>query len=145
AHHHYQRRHGDLTNKIPNPLETTMSVRTIGSRFVELCRQGKNFDVMRTMYAPDIVSVEGDGKQTAGQAPVIRKSEDWVSDKTFHGETVAGPFFNGANPDQFAVYFTLDVTPKATGKRITLEEVAVYTVNKDDKITREQFYYKGEH
>jgi hypothetical protein len=122
-----------------------MSVRSVGSRFVDLCRQGKNFDVMRTMYAPDIVSVEGDGKQTAGQRPVIKKSEDWGSDKAFNGETVAGPFFNGANPDQFAVYFTFDVTPKATGKRITLEEVGVYTVNRDDKITREQFFYDGEH
>ena len=122
-----------------------MSVRSIASRFVDLCRQGKNFDVMRTMYSPDIVSVEGDGRQTAGQRAVIKKSEDWVADKTFHGETVAGPFFNGANADQFAVYFTLDVTPKATGKRITLEEVGVYTVNKDDKITREQFFYDGEH
>ena len=121
-----------------------MSVQTVGRKFVELCRAGKNFDVMRTMYAPNIVSVEGDGKETAGQAPVIKKSEDWVSDKTFNGETVAGPFFNGANPDQFAVYFTLDVTPKATGKRITLEEVGVYTV-KDDKITREQFFYEGQH
>ena len=61
----------------------------------------------------------------------------------FTTETVAGPFFNGANPDQFAVYFTLDVTPKATGKRITLEEVGVYTVNKNDQITREQFFYDG--
>src|SRR6266404_4616712 len=122
-----------------------MSLRTVASKFVELCRQGKNFDVMRTMYHHDIVSVEGDGKETAGQGPVIKKSEDWVADKTFHGETVAGPFFNGANPDQFAVYFTLDVTPKSTGKRITLEEVAVYTVNADDKITREQFFYDGEH
>ena len=122
-----------------------MSVRTVAARFVELCRQGKNFDVMRTMYSPTIVSVEGDGKQTAGQGPVIKKSEDWVSDKTFHGETVAGPFFNSANPDQFAVYFTLDITPKATGKRITQEEVGVYTVNRDDKITREQFFYDGQH
>jgi hypothetical protein len=122
-----------------------MSVQTVGRKFVELCRAGKNFDVMRTMYAPTIVSVEGDGKETAGQAPVIKKSEDWVSDKTFNGETVAGPFFNGANPDQFAVYFTLDVTPKATGKRITLEEVGVYTVNKNDQITREQFFYDGAH
>ncbi len=121
-----------------------MSVRTVASQFVELCRSGKNFDVMHTMYAPAIVSVEGDGKETAGQGPVIKKSEDWVSDKTFHGETVAGPFFNGANPDQFIVYFTLDITPKATGKRITREEVAIYTV-KDDKITREQFFYDGEH
>ena len=122
-----------------------MSLRTIAGKFVELCRQGKNFDVMRTMYAPDIVSVEGDGKQTAGQGPVIKKSENWVADKAFNGETVAGPFFNGANPDQFVVYFTFDVTPKSTGKRITLEEVGVYTVNKDDKITREQFFYDGEH
>jgi hypothetical protein len=111
---------------------------------VELCRQGKNFDVMRTMYAPHIVSVEGDGKETAGQEPVIKKSEDWVVDKTFHGETVAGPFFNSATPDQFTVYFTLDVTPKSTGRRITLEEVGVYTV-KNDQITREQFFYDGEH
>ena len=122
-----------------------MSLQTVAHKFVELCRAGKNFDVMRTMYSPTIVSVEGDGKQTAGQGPVIKKSEDWVADKTFHGETVAGPFYNGANPDQFAVYFTLDVTPKSTGQRITLEEVAVYTVNKDDKITREQFFYDGAH
>jgi hypothetical protein len=122
-----------------------MSVQTVAHKFVELCRQGKNFDVMRTMYAPDIVSVEGDGKETKGQQAVIKKSEDWVSDKAFNGETVAGPFFNGANPNQFVVYFTLDITPKATGKRITLEEIGIYTVNKDDKITREQFFYEGEH
>ena len=121
-----------------------MSLQTVAGKFVELCSQGKNFDVMRTMYAPDIVSVEGDGKQTAGQEPVIKKSEDWVADKEFHGETVAGPFFNGANPDQFAVYFTLDITPRSTGKRITLQEVGIYTV-KNDKITHEQFYYDGEH
>jgi hypothetical protein len=122
-----------------------MSIQTVAHKFVELCRQGKNFDVMRTMYDDKIVSVEGDGKQTAGKTPVIQKSEKWVADKTFNGETVAGPFFNGANPDQFAIYFTLDVTPKSTGQRITLEEVALYTVNKNDLITREQFFYEGEH
>ena len=121
-----------------------MSVRTVASKFVELCRQGKNFDVMRTMYAPDIVSVEGDGKETAGQNPVIKKSEDWASDKAFNGETVAGPFFNGSNPDQFVVFFNLDVTPKATGQRTVFEEVGVYIV-KNDKITREQFFYDGAH
>lgn len=121
-----------------------MSLKVIANRFVELCRQGKNFDVMRTMYSPDIVSVEGDGRETAGQGPVIKKSEDWVADKTFHGETIAGPFYNAAAPDQFVVYFTLDITPNATGKRTTLQEVGVYTV-KGDKITREQFYYDGEH
>jgi hypothetical protein len=58
-------------------------------------------------------------------------------------ETVAGPFFNGANPDQLVVFFTLDITPKVTGQRIALEEAGVNTV-KNDKITREQFFYDGE-
>ena len=120
-----------------------MSVRSTAERFVELCNQGKNFDVMRTMYAPDIVSVEGDGAQTAGQQPVIRKSEIWATNNTIHGEKVRGPFFGG--PDQFAVHFTFDVTRKSTGTRATIEEVGVYTVNKSDKITREQFFYDGEH
>ena len=121
-----------------------MSLQSTAEQFVTLCRQGKNFDVMRTMYSPDIVSVEGDGKETAGQRPVIKKSEDWVADKTLHGETLAGPFYNSANPDEFAIFFTFDITPKSTGKRMTLEEVGVYTVH-NDKITREQFFYNGMH
>ena len=123
-----------------------MSVKSVAHKFVELCRQGKNFDVMETLYAPDIVSVEGDGKETAGQRPVIQKSRDWVEVNTFHGETVRGPFFSGGTDSagQFTVYFTLDITRKATGQRLTLEEVALYTV-KNDKITREQFFYEGNH
>src|SRR3954469_21142935 len=118
-----------------------MSLQTVATRFVELCNQGKNFDVMRTMYAPDIVSVEGDATETVGQQQVIRKSEQWVADKSFDSQAIQGPFFNG--PGQFAVHFTQKVTPKASGKQVTLEEVAVYTV-KDDKITREQFFYEGQ-
>ena len=117
-----------------------MNVKTLAVRFVEMCNQMKNFDIMRTMYAPDIVSVENGGEETAGQAPVIKKSENYASINTIHSEKVRGPFFNG--PNQFAVYFTFEVTPKSTGTRVTVEEVGVYTV-KDDKITREQFFYDG--
>ncbi len=117
-----------------------MSLQTVAKQFVELCSQGKNFDVMRTMYSPDIVSVEASGAETAGQMPVIQKSERWAAANTIHGAKVGGPYFNG--PEQFAVTFTFEVTPKATGKRTTLQEVGVYTV-KGDKITREQFFYEG--
>src|SRR5688500_8127076 len=119
-----------------------MSIQTTARRFVELCNQGKNFEVMRTMYHPDIVSVEGDGSETAGQQPVIRKSEIWGTSNAIHSERVRGPYFNG--PDQFAVHFTFELTRNSTGQRATIEEVGVYTV-KDDKITREQFFYDGEH
>lgn len=119
-----------------------MSIRTLATEFVALCNQGKNFDVMHTMYADNIVSVEGDGKETAGKGPVIKKSEVWASGVTIHSEKVRGPFFSG--PTQFAVHYVFEVTPKATGNRITLEEVGVYTVE-NDKITREQFFYDGQH
>jgi hypothetical protein len=118
-----------------------MSVQTVAKQFVDLCNQGRNFDVMRTMYAPDIVSVEADGTEFKGQQAVIKKSEDWVADKSFDSQAIRGPFFHG--PNQFAVHFVQKVTPKATGKQITLEEVAIYTVNRDDKITREQFFFEG--
>jgi hypothetical protein len=120
-----------------------MSLQTTARKFVDLCNQGKNFDVMRTMYARDIASIEGDGKETKGQEPVIHKSEVWQASNDIHGEKVRGPFFNG--PDKFAVHFSFDITRKGTGRRETIEEVALYTVGKDDKITREQFFYDGEH
>lgn len=117
-----------------------MSLQTVAAKFVELCSQGKNFDVMRTMYHPDIVSVEGDGAETKGQMPVIQKSERWAAANEIHGAKVRGPFFNGR--EEFAVIFSFEVTRKATGERKSLEEVGVYTV-KDEKITRERFFYEG--
>src|SRR5262249_1460842 len=120
------------------------TIYAVADRFIELCSQGKNFDVMHTLYAPDIVSVEADGQETAGKTPVIQKSERWQAVNTVHQETVHGPFFHGANGSggQFAVHFVFEVTPKATGKPVSLEEVAVYTVT-NGLISREQFYYAG--
>ena len=115
----------------------------VAAKFVDMCNQLKNFDVMRTMYDPDIVSVEGDGTETKGQQRVIHKSEVWQGRNEIHSERVRGPYFNG--PDQFAVHFTFELTRKDTGKRETIEEVGLYTVGQDDKITREQFFYEGVH
>ena len=83
-----------------------MSLQTLAHQFVDLCNQGKNFDVMEMMYAPDIVSVEAEGQQWAGKGPVIQKSRDWAKVNTFHGEQVRGPYLNGdpnANSGQFTV------------------------------------------
>ena len=63
-----------------------MSLQTMASQFVELCNQCKNFDVMHTMYAPDIVSVEPSGEETAGKTPVIQKSEHWQANNTIVGK-----------------------------------------------------------
>lgn len=73
-----------------------MSVYTVASQFVELCNPGRNFDVMRTTYSPDIVSVEGSGEETAGQAPVIEKSERWVAINSIESQAIRSPWVNGA-------------------------------------------------
>ena len=125
-----------------------MSLETLANRFVELCNNGKYFDVMEEMYAPDIVSVEADGREVPGKRPVIQKSRDWQAVNAIHGGQVRGPFFASAataardTSGQFACFFSIDVTPQATGRRVTYEEVGLYTVQ-DEKITREQFYYAG--
>lgn len=118
-----------------------MTLEDIANKFVELCNQRKNFDVMHTMYAEDIVSVEPTGNETAGKMAVIRKSERWAAANTIHGETVTGPFF--CRPNQFAVQITFDVTRNDTGQREKLDEIAVYTVE-DGLITREVFFFGGE-
>jgi hypothetical protein len=126
-------------------LEIIMSVQTVAVRFMELCKQGKHFEVMRTMYAPEMVSVESDGVETVGKEPVIRKSEVFQGSNILHGQDLRGAFFCGdanASAGRFAVYSVLEYTPKAGGDRRTQEEVGLYTV-KDDMITREEFFYVG--
>ena len=122
-----------------------MSVQTVAAKFMELCKQGKHFEVMRTMYAPEMVSVEGDGKETIGKEAVIRKSEVFQGNNTIQSQDLRGPFFCGngnSNSGQFAVYTSISFTPKAGGERTTHEEVGLYTV-KNDTITREEFFYEG--
>lgn len=119
-----------------------MSLRTVGRQLVDMCNHGKNFDVMETLYAPDIVSVEGAGEETIGQASVIQKSRRWQDENVISRQEVRGPYYHGG--DQFAVHFTFDVTRKKNGEHLTLEEVGVYTL-KGEKIVREQFFYDGEH
>jgi hypothetical protein len=119
-----------------------MTLQTLAQQFVDLCNQGKNFEVMETMYHPDIVSVEPTGRATTGQAPVIEKSRRWAAANTIHGEKVRGPYFKA--PNQFAVHITFDVTRNDTGERTTLEEVGLYTVDDTHRITREEFFFGGD-
>jgi len=41
---------------------------------------------------------------------------------------------------RFILRFKYDVTPKQTGKRMTLDETGLYTV-RDGKIIKEEFFY----
>lgn len=120
-----------------------MTTLELANKFVTMCKEGKNFDVMQTLYHEDIVSVEAVRRktgsfETSGKAAVIQKSAEWAQAHEIHGATVDGPFVTG---DKFAVLFDFDVTPKATGQRGHNREIAVYTAA-DGLITREEFYYE---
>jgi hypothetical protein len=122
-----------------------MSVETVAQKFMELCSQGKHFEFMRTFYAPEVVSVEGDGKEYVGKEPVIHKSEVFQGNNNILGQDLRGPFFCGdanASSGRFGVYTSIEFAPKAGGERVKHEEVGLYTV-KNDTVTREEFFYDG--
>ena len=122
-----------------------MSVQTVAGKYMELCSKGKHFDFMRTFYAPEIVSVESDGREFVGKEPVIKKSEVFQGNNAITAQDLRGPFFLGdsnADSGRFAVYTSIRFNPKAGGRSQTHEEVGLYTV-RNDKVTREEFFYEG--
>ena len=122
-----------------------MSVRNVAEKYMELCNEGKHFEFMRAYYAPEMVSVEGDGREFVGKGPVIHKSEVFQGNNDILSQDLRGPFFLGdadANSGRFGVYAAIEFSPKAGGKRERHEEVGLYTV-KNDVVTREEFYYDG--
>lgn len=119
-----------------------MSAMEIGKELVTLCKQGKNQEAIDKLYSPNIVSVEAmampNMDQTQKGIEAIKgKNTWWVENHEVHDGEVNGPYPNG---DQFIVQFKFDVTPKHTGKRMTMDEMGLYTVEKG-KITKEEFFY----
>ena len=118
---------------------------SIGKTLVELCNAGKNMEAVETLYSPEIVSIEPMGgpempARQEGLAAIKGKNEWWINNHEIHSAKAEGPWPHG---DRFVVRFTYDVTSKAgpmAGKRMTIDEAALYTV-KNDKITQEEFFY----
>jgi ketosteroid isomerase-like protein len=112
----------------------------IATDFTTLCRNG-DFELAGEKYwSPDVVSIEameGADAVASGLAAVRAKSEWWYANHEVHSVNVEGPYVNG---NQFTVRFTMDITPKATGERMSADEVGLYTV-KDGKIIEERFFY----
>ncbi|WP_376087514.1 SnoaL-like domain-containing protein [Roseomonas sp. CCTCC AB2023176] len=117
-----------------------MTVQDIAQQFVALCQAGKFDEAGDRFWSDDIVSVEpmGDAAVMRGRAAVEGKRQWWYENHEVHGGETHGPYVNG---DQFAVRFHLDVTTKASGQRMQMEEVGLYTV-RDGRIVEERFLYR---
>lgn len=116
-----------------------MTTLEIANDIAALCRAGKNLDAVKKHYASDVVSHEVNDpmKLTKGVEGVAAKNQWWTDNHEVHERKVDGPWPNG---DQFALRHTFTITPKATGKKVVMDEIAVYTV-KNGKVAEEKFYY----
>jgi SnoaL-like domain len=117
-----------------------MDTLELAKDFVAICASG-DFDLAGTKYWSDaVVSIEpmpGDMQECHGIAAVHAKGEWWYANHEIHGVTVTGPYVSGA---QFIVRFQMDITPKASGVRMQMDEMGIYDVA-DGKIIRESFFY----
>lgn len=116
-----------------------MSTADVAKNFTDALKAGRPEEAER-FWSEDVVSLEamdGPMQEARGRAAVHGKGEWWVANHDVHSFETLGPYVNG---NQFALRFKIDVTPKATGQRMQMDEVGVYTV-RDGKIVEEQFFY----
>lgn len=120
-------------------MSTTLEV---AKKYVELCQEGKNEAILDELFTKDTVSVEagappGQERAAKGLEAIRAKSKWWQENHTVHKAEVFGPY---PHDDRFAVRFLYDITHKPSGKRLTMDEVGLFTVS-NGKITKEEFFY----
>jgi ketosteroid isomerase-like protein len=117
-----------------------MNTEEVATKLVEFCRNGEWMKAIDELYAKDIVSVEPRAMENMpaemrGIDQVRGKTEWWEKNMEVHSAKVGGPF---VARDTFVVQFDIDVTDKASKKRMQMSEAGIYTV-KDGKVSREEF------
>jgi ketosteroid isomerase-like protein len=114
----------------------------IAKKYVALCKEGKNDVILDELFTKDTVSVEAGGPPgmdptSKGLDAIRAKSKWWRDNHTVHSAEISGPY---PHADRFAVRFLYDITHKPSGKRLSMDEVGVFTVS-DGKIVKEEFFY----
>ncbi|CAN5439226.1 hypothetical protein BH09MYX1_BH09MYX1_29740 [soil metagenome] len=119
-----------------------MTTTDIAKKYVELCEKNDHKPLLETLFSPDAVSVEagappGKSAEVKGVKAIAEKGMQWMTDHEIHSSKVEGPWPNG---NKFIVRFSYDITNKPSGRRMQMEEAALFTVE-NDKIVREEFFY----
>lgn len=120
-----------------------MDTRAVAAEFTRLCKAGQFDEAGHRFWSENVVSLEamdGPMSRCTGKKELQAKGQWWYENNEIHGFETEGPFVNG---DQFALRFTIDVTPKTgeqAGKRVQMTEIGLYTV-KDGQVVEERFLY----
>lgn len=116
-----------------------MNVHEVAQTLVKLCSEQRFEEAIKSLYSPDIVSVEpgGQSRETNGLEAAVAKNAMFSANHEIHSFVVEGPLVAGSF---FAVTMKMDATFKPQKRRFQLEEIAVYQVA-GGKIVREEFFY----
>ena len=122
-----------------------MSTFDVAKKYFELCKNHQNHVAVETLFSPDVVSVEaaampGSSAEVRGVKAVLDKGKQWMTNHEVHSAKAEGPWPHG---NRFAVRFIYDVTNKPSGRRMQMDEIALFTVE-NGKIVREEFFYPTE-
>jgi hypothetical protein len=135
-----RRREGSFAAEV----RSAMSAQEIGTKYVAMCKEGKQEEVLSELFSPEAVSVEafappGMDRTVKGIEGIRGKSKWWRENHTVHKAETFGPY---PHDDRFAVRFVYDITHKPSNRRFTMDEVALFTVA-SGKIVKEEFFYTG--
>lgn len=118
-----------------------MTTQEVANRLVALCREGKHQQVVKELYAPDIVSVEPEGmpnRIVQGLEAIVAKGEKFESMlEKVNTSVISDPI---VAENFFSCSMLMNVHFKGNPNAIDMDEVCVYTVN-NGKIVREEFFY----
>ena len=119
-----------------------MSAAEVAKKYFSLVQEHKHEQILSELFAKDAVSVEagappGMDRTTKGIEGIAAKGKWWGDNHEVHKAEVFGPY---PHDDRFVVRFLYDITNKPSGKRMTMDEVGLFTVE-NGKIVREEFFY----
>ncbi|MFD1158623.1 nuclear transport factor 2 family protein [Roseovarius aestuarii] len=115
----------------------------LGREFVQAMRNRRGIEHVDEIYAENAESVEAvvppgrDVRIAKGRGAIKAKRGDWLATHDIHKLDADGPFVHP--PNRFGVRYEAQVTQKATGREMTLREIAIYTVE-GGKVVREEFF-----
>jgi hypothetical protein len=116
-----------------------MDTREVALAFTALLREAGGMGAGEAFRHEDVSSIEAAGEPRAvhGVEPVRGKAGWRLAQHEVHALEVQGPY---VNEDQFALHLRVDVTVKATGRRMAARRSALHSVQ-DGKALEERFFY----
>ena len=129
---------------MPNSTIAAQRLAATAKALAACCRENRTDEGLDALYADDVVSVEpvsptgGGPRTTIGLEALRDKHAAWFKAVELHDCRCEGPFYNGE--DRFGLIFSTEAAFRATGEPNNSRELAIYTVNDEGRIVREEFF-----